>query len=124
MAPVYDSGSCLGYDKVEAEIRRADQITCKPFKNHHEEQLKLVNDFSWIHFEKLSDVNALITDVLSSDGARDYMDPNRVKAIAETTQARIRRVQELSSEKRCTSEDSVKDDVLKNIAADYRGQAP
>ena len=32
MAPIYDSGSSLGYDKVAAEIRRGQNIFCKPFK--------------------------------------------------------------------------------------------
>ena len=51
MAPIYDSGSSLGYDKVAPEIRAEQDIECKPFKKHHEEQLKLVTDFSWIDFK-------------------------------------------------------------------------
>ena len=73
MAPIYDSGSSLGYDKVAPEIRAEQDIECKPFKKHHEEQLKLVTDFSWIDFDRLSDVKDLITEVLSAEKARDYM---------------------------------------------------
>ncbi len=32
MAPIYDSGSSLGYDKVPAQIRSGQEIICKPFK--------------------------------------------------------------------------------------------
>ena len=55
-APIYDSGSSLGYDKVVAQMRLERDVQCKPFKNHHSEQIKLVSDFGWIDFEKLSDV--------------------------------------------------------------------
>ena len=56
MAPIYDSGSSLGYNKVERRIYACEDIECKPFKKHHEEQLKLVRDFSWIDFDRLSDL--------------------------------------------------------------------
>lgn len=84
MAPIYDSGSSLGYDKVAGQIRAERDVECKPFKKHHAEQLKLVSDFSWIDFERLSDVEELITNTLSAEGAKEYMDGNRIKAIAET----------------------------------------
>ena len=51
-APVFDSGSSLGYDKLNAEIRANKNITCKPFKKRHEDQLKLVSDFGWIKTRK------------------------------------------------------------------------
>lgn len=31
-APIYDSGSSLGYDKLASQIRSQTEITCKPFK--------------------------------------------------------------------------------------------
>ena len=55
-APIYDSGSSLGYDKMSGQMRSERDVICKPFKNHHAEQLKLVSDFSWINFDALSDV--------------------------------------------------------------------
>ena len=119
MAPIYDSGSSLGYDKVAAEIRSARNVICKPFKNHHAEQLKLVTDFSWIDFKKLSDVRKLIMETLSVDGAREYMSADRIEAIAEAAQGRIRQVKELSLSQNRTQADSVADDVVKDIAEDY-----
>jgi hypothetical protein len=119
MAPIYDSGSSLGYDKVAAEIRRGQNIVCKPFKNHHDEQLKLVSDFSWIDFDRLSDVRDIIIETLSSDGAREYMGESRIEAIADAVQKRIRHVQELSVTQTHTQTDSVDDDVTKNVAEDY-----
>ena len=45
-APIYDSGSSLGYDKMPAQMRSEKEVVCKPFKNHHAEQIKLVSDFA------------------------------------------------------------------------------
>lgn len=72
MAPIYDSGSSLGYDKMPAQMRSEKDIVCKPFKNHHAEQLRLVSSYDWIYFEKLSDVKDMIAGVLSAEGAADY----------------------------------------------------
>lgn len=88
-APIYDSGSSLGYDKMPSQIRRGKDIKCKPFKSHHEEQLKLVTDFSWIDFDSLKDVDRLIANTLSSDGANEYIDDNRIDAIIESVCQRI-----------------------------------
>ncbi len=88
-APIYDSGSSLGYDKMPSQIRSGKDIKCKPFKSHHEEQLKLVTDFSWIDFDSLKDVDRLIASTLSSDGANEYIDENRIDAIIESVCQRI-----------------------------------
>lgn len=40
-APIYDSGSSLGYDKMPVQIRSEKEVVCKPFKNHHAEQLSI-----------------------------------------------------------------------------------
>ena len=88
-APIYDSGSSFGYDKMPSQIRRGKDIKCKPFKSHHEEQLKLVTDFSWIDFDSLKDVDRLIANTLSSDGANEYIDDNRIDAIIESVCQRI-----------------------------------
>lgn len=60
MAPIFDSGSSLGYDRTASRIRIDHDATCKPFKKHHAEQLKLVSSFDWIDFDDLTDVGILI----------------------------------------------------------------
>ena len=45
-ALIYDNGTSLWFDKPPALIHGKTKVTCKPFKNTHEEQLKLVSDFS------------------------------------------------------------------------------
>ena len=119
MAPIYDSGSSLGYDKVASEIRSGRNVLCKPFKRQHEEQLMLVTDFSWIDFEQLKDARELIVQTLSADDAGEYVGANRIEAIADSVQERIRYLRELSMTQREAEPDSVRDDVEQNIAADY-----
>lgn len=119
-APIFDSGSSLGYDKLPAQIRSEKAIICKPFKNHHPEQLKLVSDFSWIDFDALSDVKELITDVMTINGAEDYMDKNRIHVIAASTERRIQNLKKLAMEKNLIRTDSTEDDVKENIAQDYK----
>ena len=119
MAPIYDSGSSLGYDKLAAQIRSESDITCKPFKKHHEEQLKLVSSFEWIDFDKLSDIRKIIIEILSTDGALDYMNDARTRAIADSVDKRIRYLEQISMTHMPKHVESVEDDVEENIAEDY-----
>ena len=96
MAPIYDSGSSLGYDKMPGQMRSERTWSASPFKNHHAEQLKLVTDFDWIDFDRLSDVDELISSVLSCEEAADYIDEGRIHAITESVQRRIGHLQELA----------------------------
>ena len=119
MAPIYDSGSSLGYDKTIPLMKDRDEIICKPFKKHHDEQLKLVSSFDWIDFDALSDVPEIITRILSYEQAADYMDEKRIRTICDLTEQRIRNLEVFakSHSKQVLSTD---DDVKENIAADYK----
>lgn len=119
MAPVYDSGSALGYDKLAAQIRSGKDINCKPFKKHHEEQLKLVSSFEWIDFEKLSDIKEVIKEIMTTGDAVEYMDDARVKAIADSVDKRIRYLEQISMTYIQHQTKSTEDDVEENIAEDY-----
>ena len=119
MAPIYDSGSSLGYDKMPGQMRSEKDVVCKPFKNHHAEQLKLVTDFDWIDFDRLSDVDELISSVLSCEEAADYIDEGRIHAITESVQRRIGHLQELAMTQTPQQIDTTEDDVREEVAADY-----
>ena len=118
-APIYDSGSSLGYDNVAGQIRSERDIVCKPFKKHHVEQLKLVSDFNWIDFDSLADVDDLIKQTLSADGAKEYIDESRIQSIVETVNRRIQNLLQLSMIQTPVQTDSTEDDVDKDIAQDY-----
>ncbi|MBQ3546618.1 MAG: HipA domain-containing protein [Lachnospiraceae bacterium] len=120
MAPIYDSGSSLGYDKMPAQIYAERDVICKPFKKSHKEQLKLVSSFDWIDFEKLSDIRELITETFTAKGVSDYMDAARVKAICDTTQKRIKDLFAISMDYTPSETISTDDDVEENIAEEYQ----
>ena len=120
MAPIYDSGSSLGYDKSVPLMLNAREVACKPFKKHHEEQLKLVSSFDWIDFAKLDDVPDMIVSVLSAENACDYMDDNRIRAIAELTRKRIEHLKLLAGSHERTQTIGLNDEVTVNVAEDYR----
>lgn len=118
-APIYDSGSSLGYDKLPVQILRGQEITCKPFKKHHEEQLKLVSSFNWLDLDKLNDVQTLITETFSGGEIEDYIDERRVRAIGDSVERRVEHLAQLIQTQNPMREDSTEDDVEENIAEDY-----
>lgn len=119
MAPVYDSGSSLGYDKLAAQIRSGADVVCKPFKKHHTEQLKLVSSFEWIDFVKLADVREFIVESFSKEEMADYMDEMRIKAIADTVQNRVEYLSEIVMNHVPGQDLSTDDDVEENVAQAY-----
>lgn len=123
MAPIYDSGSSLGYDKSVPMMRDGSEVVCKPFKRHHEEQLKLVSSFDWIDFSALSDVREMITDILSDESAKDYMEEKRIRVIAKLTERRIKNLETLAKSKTHKQTITTDDEVGKNIAASYEKQS-
>lgn len=119
-APIFDSGSSLGYDKGIAQIRAGRDMICKPFKKHHLEQLKLVSSFDWINFEKLSDIGTLIKDVLSDERNSEYMDEDRIAAIASAAERRVQTLESIAiADRPNRSVLSTEDDVEEDIAEDY-----
>ena len=119
MAPIYDSGSSLGYDKLPAQIRSGKDIVCKPFKNHHKEQLNLVNDFSWIDFKQLKDIDSLIRSVFDEKSAK-FIDEDRIQAICYSVNKRINYLHEYAeSHSHNEHQDNIKDDVTDDVAKAY-----
>ena len=119
MAPIYDSGSSLGYDKTATQIRSGRDVICKPFKTNQEAQLKLVSSFDWIDFDKLVDVKDIIKETFSDERTAEYMDELRINAIADTVEKRIRYLVEFAKEREPMTINSLEDDVQENIAEDY-----
>ena len=117
-APIYDSGSSLGYNSLLSQIHTEKNITCKPFKRRHEEQLKLVTSFDWIDFSKLSDAGDMVREVFSDPQAKELISENRKEAIAQMVERHIESLQTIA-ESHTPREDSTEDDVEENVAEDY-----
>lgn len=114
-APIFDSGSSLGYDKLANQIHTARGIECKPFKKTHAEQIKLVTSFDWLDFGKLNGVEDEIREVF--DQAGEYMDKARKSAILSAFSSRLGNLMALSEVQHPT--DDIEQDVEQDAAQDY-----
>lgn len=115
-APIFDSGTSLGYDKLAGQILSGRDIECKPFKKKHEDQIKLVTSFDWIDFDALSDVDEEIREILSV--ARKFVDAERREAIIKSVRDRISALEAFASE-RSPQQDELIDDVPADSAEEY-----
>lgn len=118
-APIFDSGSSLGYDKLASEIKPFDGIECKPFKSKHEAQLKLVTDFSWLDLKKLSDVEDVIRSVVSDERATERIGEKRIEAIIHAVKVRISYLGDLIDKHQKTVVDTTEGDVEADVAETY-----
>ena len=115
-APIYDSGSSLGYDKVTAQIRSGRNITCKPFKRSHQDQLRLVTSFDWLDLSKLQGIDRDIREVFA--GAEEYVDRDRAEAITASVNQRIQMMETFTLTQQ-PQVDSTENDVVENKSAQY-----
>ncbi len=115
-APIYDSGSSLGYDRLTPQIRSGRNITCKPFKKAHQDQLRLVNSFDWLDLSKLQGIDRDIREVFA--GAGEYVDRDRVEAIAASVNQRIQMMETFTLTQQ-PQMDFTEDDVVENKSAQY-----
>lgn len=115
-APIYDSGSSLGYDKLTSQIRFGRNITCKPFKRTHPDQLRLVTSFDWLDLSKLDGMDQDIRQMF--DGAEEYVDRERVEAIITSIHQRIQMLATIALTQH-PQMDSTQNDVEENVAAEY-----
>lgn len=85
-APIYDSGSSLWFSKPQALITATGKVTCKPFKNDHTEQLKLVKSFDWLDLSALHDIEEELLDI--TNGSL-FIDEARQEALCRALRQRI-----------------------------------
>lgn len=116
-APLYDSGSSLGHDKVPGQILSGRNVTCKPFKSRHEEQILLVGDWSWFDARRLDGVESEIRSVFEE--AREYMEPQRLDAILASLKKRIETAAALSQTEYTPKTDERTMDVEENVEEQY-----
>lgn len=111
-APIYDSGTSLWFDKPIALIRAETKVTCKPFKASHEEQLKLVSDFSWLDLTALQGIDDEWRELVRDSV---FIDDARCEAICEGLQ---RRMKLLEAHAMSMHGQMVYDDIHADIAED------
>lgn len=117
-APIFDSGTSLWFDKPTSLIRADAKVTCKPFKTTHEEQLKLVTDFSWLDLSALNGITDEWCEIVKDSL---FVDKARREAICTSLSQRIKMLENLIlSMPQKTFCDIVQHDVKQDIA--YSGE--
>lgn len=113
-APIYDSGTSLWFDKPIRLIRAEMVAESKPFKSSHEEQIKLVSDFSWLSFSALTGIEEEFREIVKDSV---FVDEARCDAICKAIKGRCRMLEDAAlSIKKSVFIDSTKFDVKENIA--------
>ena len=91
-APLFDCGTSLWHNALSVGEPRK----CQPFTKTHEEQIKLVTDFSWFDAGTLEGLEQDITEVFSQSRT---VDESRAKAIAEEVRRRAFAIERLAKGK-------------------------
>lgn len=87
IAPIFDSGSSLWATTATQFI--GTSYKNKPFKSLADEQLKLVDDLSWLDCEKLVGFEQQVEDILSKN---TLIDEHRISTICMNVRTRINKV--------------------------------
>lgn len=111
-APIFDSGSSLWFETPTSLIRANTKVPCKPFKIIHEEQIRLVKDFSWLDEKKLEGLGDIVREVFMGS---DFVDEARSEKIAKGLEERVAMLKE-HIQKREYGIDNTLHDVKKNVA--------
>lgn len=94
-APVFDSGTSLWHDQLTKSIATNKQLDMKPFYSDAARQMELVTDFDWIPFENLKNLQDDIREVFIQS---NFMDEERIEAIANAVGNRVEELQEMALE--------------------------
>ena len=117
-APMFDNGTSLWYDKLTSQIPSAD-ITCKPFKKTHGEQLKLISDVSWLDLSKLEGIEDEISEILSDEKISKYIDHERANVIVSQIRKRVDRLSEIVMTHKISQDITFDGDVDEDEATSY-----
>jgi hypothetical protein len=85
LAPIFDCGTSLYYDKPTTMIRPYDKSPSKPFRGSHDEQIKLVGDFGWYDFSALNGLSEVFSDILTGSS---FIDDARRDALCQGLETR------------------------------------
>lgn len=113
-APVYDSGTSLWFDKPVTMIGSIGRMTSKPFKNSHDEQIKLVSSFDWLNLNALAGIDEELRKLTKGSL---FIDEARAQALCKALNGRVERLTEVVNSRRnlCQMDDCTAD-VAEDVA--------
>lgn len=94
-APIYDTGTSLGYGLLTKEFPYRISEASRPFKKTFDEQLGLVSSFDWLDLDNLERSVPDAKKILSTDG---FLDVERVDAIVRLLEKRISRLRGIAED--------------------------
>ena len=87
VAPVFDCGTSLWYNTQENLIKPiSPSISSKPFKKTHNEQIKLVKDFSWLDLDRLDGIEYMADEILSQS---EYISKERKNVLCNAIKQQV-----------------------------------
>ena len=86
IAPVFDSGTSLWCKQASFNPQTMRKIKIQPFKTSHEEQIKFVNDFSWLDLTALNGIEDDFRKFLSKSS---QISDQRIEGICRMFKDRI-----------------------------------
>ena len=87
-APIYDTGSCLGFNLTDEEFKHEYNIEWKPFQsNKYPNQLKIISNYSWLDIDALKSIPKEVDKLLGHYSA--YINVSRRETIIEFLVKRI-----------------------------------
>ena len=117
-APIFDSGTSLWFDKPISMIGSKAKISCKPFKNNHEEQIKLVSSFDWLNLNSLYNIDEELRELVRGSM---FIDTARCDALCFALRERVDMLLEVVNSRRTwIPVDDHHSDVTEDVA--YSGK--
>ena len=112
-APLFDSGTSLWFDKPTAMIGSKEKLSCKPFKNSHKEQIKLVTSFDWLDLNALQGIEEELRELVRGSL---FIDEARCDALCRALKGRVDALTDIVNTQRTVyavsdCRDDVKEDV-------------
>ena len=118
-APIYDNGTSMWFNTSTPNIKAgARDISSKPFKTNHSDQIKLVTDFSWLELGKLKGIEDEFAEILETS---EHIDAERKDTLCKMLVRRIEMLENAMNQTvKYTSVQDIGEDVEEDIA--YSGQ--
>jgi len=86
LAPIYDCGTSLWYNQLPININPERTPCSIPFLDTHEEQIKAVNDFSWLDLPALNNIEDAFMDIYKGT---PFIDVDRRDALCHAIRKRV-----------------------------------
>lgn len=91
IAPIYDTGSCLGFNLNDEEFKKKTDLGWKPFKSKTiNNQLQLIDDYLWLDVNRLNDIPKEVDKLLIQ--FKDYISLTRRELIISFIVNRIKTI--------------------------------